>query len=47
MRNQVSQPYKKQANLFVLILIYIFLASIWEDRTFWNEWPQALLLNIN
>ena len=47
MRNQVSQPYIKQANLFVLILIHIFLASKWEDRTFWNEWQQVLLLNIN
>jgi hypothetical protein len=47
MRNQVLQPYKTQANLFVLILTYIFLASKWEDRTFWNEWQQVLLLNIN
>jgi hypothetical protein len=41
------EPYKKQANLFVLILIHIFLVSKWEDRTFWNEWQQVLLLNIN
>jgi len=47
MRNQVLQLYKKQANLFLLILIHIFLAIKWEDRTFWNEWQQALLLKIN
>jgi hypothetical protein len=47
MRNQVLQPYKKQANLFISILIHIFLASKWEDRKFWNEWQHVLLRNIN
>jgi hypothetical protein len=47
MRNQVLQPYQKQANLFVLILSHIYLASKWGERTFCNEWQQVLLLNIN
>jgi hypothetical protein len=47
MRKQVLQPYKTQANLFVLILTHILLASKWEDRTFWNERQQLLLLNIH
>jgi hypothetical protein len=37
--DQVSHPYRTTGIIIVLYsLIFMFLASRWEDKRFWTEW---------